>query len=166
MDGYMRYRDSVVVNVSYYYGFSRLPQAPQGQQEPAGGDPAYVAASIVSTALEFRRLIAKGLLEPEKAGKEGELCMESYKWCVMRPGQSHVARARLLTRFFHPQGIQRVPTPCYWIRLCCQGCRGCARSAAHRRRQERPLLLGAFPGQGRTSVHCRRAPSVRSFPSS
>lgn len=83
---YMEYRDSIVVNVSYYYGFSRLPQSPQGHATTGGkSDPAYVAASIVSTALEFRRMIAQGLLEPEQVGKpgEGELCMESFKWCVL-----------------------------------------------------------------------------------
>lgn len=79
---YMSYRDSVVVNVSYYYGFKRLPQAaPSSGSETSKADPAYVAASIVETALEFRNLISQGLLEPEKVGKEGgELCMESYKW--------------------------------------------------------------------------------------
>lgn len=84
---YMLYRDSVVVNVSYYYGFSRLPQSPPTAPRAAGAkavdsDPAYVAASIISTALEFRRLVAQGLLEPEQVGKpgEGELCMESFKW--------------------------------------------------------------------------------------
>ncbi|KAK4047181.1 hypothetical protein OIO90_006290 [Microbotryomycetes sp. JL221] len=78
---YMAYRDSVVVNVSYYYGFKRLPQAPSNASDAPAADPAYVAASIVYTALEFRNLISKGLLEPEKVSKEGgELCMESYKW--------------------------------------------------------------------------------------
>ncbi|SCV66893.1 BQ2448_5539 [Microbotryum intermedium] len=98
-DAYMAYRDSVVVNVaimpndanptysmasvlqvSYYYGFKKLPQAPSSVPSPPSSDPAYVAASIIHTALEFRRLLIKGLLEPEPAGKEGELCMESYKW--------------------------------------------------------------------------------------
>ncbi|GAA6060182.1 hypothetical protein JCM10212_005183 [Sporobolomyces blumeae] len=80
---YMAYRDSIVINVSYYFGFNRLPQAPPTETNPGASDPAYVAASIAKTALEFRRLIAKGVLEPELAGKtkeDGELCMESYKW--------------------------------------------------------------------------------------
>jgi carnitine O-acetyltransferase len=79
----MAYRESIVVNVSYYYGFTRLPQAPPSTTttSPAPANPAYVAASIVTTALEFRRLLVKGLLAPEPAGKDGgELCMESYKW--------------------------------------------------------------------------------------
>lgn len=79
----MAYRDSVVVNVSYYYGFHRLPQAPQSSKtaDPRKADPAYVAASIVETALEFRSILANGELVPEPAGKEGgELCMESFKW--------------------------------------------------------------------------------------
>lgn len=84
MDCYMKYRDSVVVNVSYYYGFERLPQSPPSSTSATVGEsnPAYVAASIASTALEFRRLISEGVLEPEQVGKpgDGELCMESYKW--------------------------------------------------------------------------------------
>lgn len=99
----MSYRDSVVVNVSYYYGvgpiqlirvppftprfspqFNRLPQSPPSLAKNIQTDPAYVAASIVSTALEFRNLIIKGELIPEPAGKEGgELCMESFKWSVV-----------------------------------------------------------------------------------
>lgn len=63
--------------------FVRLPQSPPSLPKKVSIDPAYVAASIVTTALEFRRLIIKGLLEPESAGKgQGELCMESFKWCV------------------------------------------------------------------------------------
>ncbi|GAA5976300.1 hypothetical protein JCM5350_001411 [Sporobolomyces pararoseus] len=82
-NAYMAYRDSVVINVSYYFGFNRLPQAAPSESNPPQADPAYVAASIAKTALEFRRLIANGILEPELAGKtkeDGELCMESYKW--------------------------------------------------------------------------------------
>ncbi|KAM0753016.1 acyltransferase ChoActase/COT/CPT [Meredithblackwellia eburnea MCA 4105] len=79
-DAYMAYRDSVVINVSYYYGFNTLPQAPKGK-ESGKPDPAYVGATIATTALAFRRLVAKGLLEPELVGKgPGELCMESFKW--------------------------------------------------------------------------------------
>lgn len=77
-NAYMAYRDSVVVNVSYYYGFKRLPQAAPTVSSPPKADAAYVAASIVDTALEFRTLLMKGLLEPEPAGKDGgELCSES-----------------------------------------------------------------------------------------
>ncbi|KAG0655375.1 Carnitine O-acetyltransferase mitochondrial [Rhodotorula mucilaginosa] len=79
---YMAYRDSVVINVSYYFGFKRLPQSAQASRN-AKPDPAYVAASIASTALEFRQLVTQGLLEPELVGRspeDGELCMESYKW--------------------------------------------------------------------------------------
>jgi len=112
---YMAYRDSVVVNVSYYFGvrpapafppppppprddprsphadsarrrsqFDRFPQAPRGTANPPAADSAYVAATIAKTALEFRRLVVKGLLEPElnnpKDAAQGELCNESYKW--------------------------------------------------------------------------------------
>lgn len=107
--GYMQYRDSVVGNVSYYYGvrsfllsfsppvlprfarlltalllqFDRLPQSATNPSSPSSGDPAYVAASIAKTALDFRRLLMKSLLEPDLAGRkpsDGTLCMESYKW--------------------------------------------------------------------------------------
>lgn len=65
--------------------FSRLPQQPHAAPVKAE-DPAYVAASIVATALEFRAMIAGGELVPEKIGKTtAELCMESYKWLVSFP---------------------------------------------------------------------------------
>lgn len=70
-DAYMAYRDSVVINVSYYYGWSRLPQADKG--------PAHVAAHIASKALDFRQSILDGSIAPDKIGAN-ELCMESYKW--------------------------------------------------------------------------------------
>lgn len=62
--------------------FKRLPQSAQASPN-AKADPAYVAASIAATALEFRQLVTQGLLEPELVGRspeDGELCMESYKW--------------------------------------------------------------------------------------
>ena len=63
--------------------FNRLPQSPPSLSKTVQTDQAYVAASIVTTALEFRNLIIKGELVPEPAGKEGgELCMESFKWSV------------------------------------------------------------------------------------
>lgn len=100
----MAYRDSIVVNVSYYFGvrrlavfpsstspahlgfpqFDRFPQAPANSANPPAADPAFVSASIVKTALELRRLVVKGLLEPElnnpRNPDDGEQCMESYKW--------------------------------------------------------------------------------------
>lgn len=81
---YMAYRDSVVVNVSYYFGFDRFPQAPPGTANPPAADPAYVAASIAKAALEFRHLVVTGTLETEQVNardpSQGELCNESYKW--------------------------------------------------------------------------------------
>ncbi|GAA6058396.1 hypothetical protein JCM3770_002472 [Rhodotorula araucariae] len=81
---YMAYRDSIVVNVSYYFGFDRFPQAPPGTENPPPADPAYVAASVAKAALEFRRLVVQGTLEPElnnpRDPAQGELCNESYKW--------------------------------------------------------------------------------------
>ncbi|BGP50969.1 hypothetical protein JCM10450v2_006895 [Rhodotorula kratochvilovae] len=81
---YMAYRDSIVVNVSYYFGFDRFPQAPPDTEYPPPADPAYVAATVAKAALEFRRLVVQGLLEPElnnpRDPAQGELCNESYKW--------------------------------------------------------------------------------------
>lgn len=80
--------------------FNKLPQGPQSSTSKS--DPAYVAASIATTALSFRNLIAKGLLEPESAGKSGgELCMESYKWCVSS-SRAHSSPLRKFTRAFPP----------------------------------------------------------------
>ncbi|KAI5474216.1 acyltransferase ChoActase/COT/CPT, partial [Pseudohyphozyma bogoriensis] len=77
---YMTYRDSVVVNVSYLLWFQapspkRLPQRRSSARER----PAYVAASITSTALEFRRLVSQGLLEPETIGNN-PLCTGVVQW--------------------------------------------------------------------------------------
>ncbi|KAF8202380.1 carnitine acetyl transferase [Pholiota molesta] len=70
--GYLGYRDSVVVNVSYYYGFdsqpSHLPQSPAGR-----------AAGIARSALIFRQKLKQGLIKPEST-KEGPICMDTYRW--------------------------------------------------------------------------------------
>ncbi|KAJ8521273.1 hypothetical protein ONZ45_g2023 [Pleurotus djamor] len=79
--GYMGYRDSVVVNVSYYYGFDRqpahLPQSPAGR-----------AATLARAAMIFRQNLKQGLIKPE-ATREGALCMDTYRWmfdCCRVPG--------------------------------------------------------------------------------
>ncbi|KAF7309011.1 Carnitine acetyl transferase [Mycena kentingensis (nom. inval.)] len=78
---YLGYRDSVVINVSYYYGFDEQPQnLPQGQVARA----AYFARA---TAL-FRKQYKLGQLKPE-ALKEGPICMDTYRWmfdCCRVPG--------------------------------------------------------------------------------
>lgn len=90
--------------------FERLPQAAPSAASPSSSDPAYVAASIISTALEFRRMVAKGLLEPELAGKEGELCMESYKWCVFRTIRSETELTRTAGPSTPAVSLPRLPT--------------------------------------------------------
>ncbi|KAF9461247.1 acyltransferase ChoActase/COT/CPT [Collybia nuda] len=79
--GYLGYRDSVVVNVSYYYGFdahpAHLPQTPVAR-----------AASIARAAMIFRQQLKMGLIKPD-ATKEGPLCMDTYRWmfdCCRVPG--------------------------------------------------------------------------------
>lgn len=79
--GYLGYRDSVIINVSYYYGFdaqpAHLPQTPAGR-----------AATIARGAMIFRQQLKQGLITPD-ATKEGPLCMDTYRWmfdCCRIPG--------------------------------------------------------------------------------
>ncbi|KZP01532.1 acyltransferase ChoActase/COT/CPT [Calocera viscosa TUFC12733] len=78
---YMAYRDSVVVNVSYYYGFTPPPA-----HLPA--HPAHRAAALARAALLFRRELYAGNLAPDTV-REGGLCMDTYRWmfdCCRVPG--------------------------------------------------------------------------------
>ncbi|KAG6890020.1 hypothetical protein C0992_003365 [Termitomyces sp. T32_za158] len=69
--GYLGYRDSVVVNVSYYYGFDEQPShLPQ--------NPAARAAGLARAAMIFRQNLKKGLMETDST-KEGPLCMDTYR---------------------------------------------------------------------------------------
>lgn len=71
-NAYMAYRDSVVVNVSYFYGFDKHPsQYPQ--------TPAHRAAVLTRSGLLFRQAYRQGKLTPERT-KEGPICMNSYRW--------------------------------------------------------------------------------------
>ncbi|KZT43438.1 carnitine acetyl transferase [Sistotremastrum suecicum HHB10207 ss-3] len=78
---YLSYRDSVVVNVSYYYGFTPHPEhLPQGQVNRA--------AALTRSALLFRQNYKQGLMEPDMV-KEGPLCMDTWRWmfdCCRVPG--------------------------------------------------------------------------------
>ncbi|EAU90258.2 carnitine acetyl transferase [Coprinopsis cinerea okayama7 len=79
--GYMGYRDSVIINVSYYYGFD-VPKPGQYKS------PAERAAGIARSAMIFRQKLKQGLIPPE-ATKEGPLCMDTYRWmfdCCRVPG--------------------------------------------------------------------------------
>ncbi|EPQ56572.1 acyltransferase ChoActase/COT/CPT [Gloeophyllum trabeum ATCC 11539] len=78
---YLGYRDSVVINVSYYYGFDdpppHLPHTPVSR-----------AAGLTRAAMLFRQRLKQGLIKPE-ATKEGPLCMDTYRWmfdCCRVPG--------------------------------------------------------------------------------
>ncbi|KAF8889312.1 acyltransferase ChoActase/COT/CPT [Infundibulicybe gibba] len=79
--GYQGYRDSVVVNVSYYYGFDGHPKhLPQ--------TPAARAAGIARAAMIFRQKLKRGLIKPDGT-KDGALCMDTYRWmfdCCRVPG--------------------------------------------------------------------------------
>ncbi|KAI0730695.1 carnitine acetyl transferase [Earliella scabrosa] len=78
---YMGYRDSVVVNVSYYYGFKEHPaHLPQ--------TPLHRAASLVRAVMTFREQYKLGQVPPE-ATKEGPICMDTWRWmfdCCRIPG--------------------------------------------------------------------------------
>ncbi|KAI0628030.1 carnitine acetyl transferase [Trametes polyzona] len=78
---YMGFRESVVVNVSYYYGFKEHPaHLPQ--------TALHRAASIVRAAMLFREQFKLGQVPPE-ATKEGPICMDSWRWmfdCCRVPG--------------------------------------------------------------------------------
>ncbi|KAG8831959.1 Carnitine O-acetyltransferase mitochondrial [Serendipita sp. 399] len=82
---YMGYRDSVVINVSYYYGFDLPPSArtPLAQSTPDNTIPTPFAlqraASTLRSALLFRHRLLKGLIPPD-AVKQGPLCMDSWRW--------------------------------------------------------------------------------------
>ncbi|EJD41190.1 acyltransferase ChoActase/COT/CPT [Auricularia subglabra TFB-10046 SS5] len=81
--GYLKYRDSVVVNVSYYYGFTPHP-------EHLSQTPAHRAAALTRATLLFRAKLKQGLLEPD-ATKEGPICMDTWRWmfdCCRIPGQA------------------------------------------------------------------------------
>ncbi|GBE89636.1 Carnitine O-acetyltransferase, mitochondrial [Sparassis crispa] len=79
--GYLMYRDSIVVNVSYYYGFKEHPpHLPQTS--------VHRAASLVRAGMLFRQQVKLGQVPPD-AVKEGPLCMDTWRWmfdCSRVPG--------------------------------------------------------------------------------
>jgi len=78
---YLGYRDSVVVNVSYYYGFGAQPAH-------LAQTPAARAACLARTAMIFRKQLKQGSVPPD-ATKEGPICMDTYRWmfdCCRVPG--------------------------------------------------------------------------------
>ncbi|KAF4952363.1 hypothetical protein FGADI_6795 [Fusarium gaditjirri] len=67
---YLTYRDPVVPYVSYFYSH---------RDDRRRRDPAKRAAAITTSALEFKKQVDAGTLEPEYM-KKLPICMDSYKW--------------------------------------------------------------------------------------
>ncbi|KAK0645540.1 acyltransferase ChoActase/COT/CPT [Cercophora newfieldiana] len=67
---YLSYRDPVVPYVSYFYSH---------RDDRRRRDPAKRAAAITTAALEFKKQVDTGTLEPEYM-KKLPICMDSYKW--------------------------------------------------------------------------------------
>ena len=67
---YLSYRDPVVPYVSYFYSH---------RDDRRRRDPAKRAAAITTAALEFKKMVDGGTLEPEYM-KKLPICMDSYQW--------------------------------------------------------------------------------------
>ncbi|KAI1336288.1 acyltransferase ChoActase/COT/CPT [Xylariaceae sp. FL0016] len=67
---YLSYRDPVVPYVSYFYSH---------RDDRRRRNPAKRAAAITTAALEFKKEVDAGTLEPEYM-KKLPICMDSYKW--------------------------------------------------------------------------------------
>ena len=67
---YLSYRDPVVPYVSYFYSH---------RDDRRRNDPAKRAAALSTAALEFKKQVDQGTLEPEYM-KKLPICMDSYKW--------------------------------------------------------------------------------------
>lgn len=70
--GYLQVRDSIVVNVSYFFHFSNDPTATNQIQR---------GAALLVAAADFRKKVATGQLPPETVGKnKTPLCSVAYKY--------------------------------------------------------------------------------------
>jgi carnitine O-acetyltransferase len=67
---YLSYRDPVVPYVSYFYSH---------RDDRRRQNPAKRAAAITTAALEFKKQVDQGTLEPEYM-KKLPICMDSYRW--------------------------------------------------------------------------------------
>jgi len=67
---YLGYRDPVVPYVSYFYSY---------RDDRRRRNPAKRAAAITTAALEFKKQVDQGTLEPEYM-KKLPICMDSYRW--------------------------------------------------------------------------------------
>ena len=74
---YFGYRESVVVNVSYFYQFK--------SDNYSSGNPLIRAAGLVKAALEFKQMIATDVLAPEMSGKKPQdMSMYRYLFNAIR----------------------------------------------------------------------------------
>jgi carnitine O-acetyltransferase len=86
---YNGFRESVVVNVSYYYGFARAPPEARALQQ----SPARLAAGLVRAAMLFRRKLRRGELPPDRL-KDGAQCMDTWVIvCIYRILHAYVGQA-------------------------------------------------------------------------
>lgn len=75
--GYLQVRDSVVINVSYFFHFADDPTI---DRSSSTANVQRAAALLYSTA-EFRKMVISGQLPTEKVGKaETPLCSTAYKY--------------------------------------------------------------------------------------
>ncbi|KAI0035341.1 acyltransferase ChoActase/COT/CPT [Vararia minispora EC-137] len=78
--GYLGYRDSVIINVSYYYGFKDVPNT--------STDHVHRAAALARASMFFRKMLKRGELKPEGT-KDTSFCMDTFRWmfdCCRVPG--------------------------------------------------------------------------------
>ena len=84
--GYLQVRDSVVINVSYYFHFADDKTLYDTSTSSSSSDDASTiqtrrGASILYAAGQYRNMIASGALAPETLGrKKTPLCMTAYKY--------------------------------------------------------------------------------------
>jgi carnitine O-acetyltransferase len=68
---YLGYRDSVVINVSYFYAFD--------DALASTGTPAQIAGNLARSVLLFRKKLRMGEITAD-ATKEGPHCMDTWRW--------------------------------------------------------------------------------------
>ncbi|KAG8985626.1 Carnitine O-acetyltransferase mitochondrial, partial [Tulasnella sp. 427] len=77
---YLKYRDSVMINVSYYFCFEQANHLPH--------TPVSRAAYLIRAALLERRAFKQGSMLPEMNRKDA-MCMDTWRWmfdCCRIPG--------------------------------------------------------------------------------
>ena len=106
--GYLQVRDSVVINVSYYFHF----QDDKTLRAGSGDDPQIQrAASILYACGQYRNIVTSGRLPPETLGKrKTPLCMTAFKYMfhacrIPRPHQDSY-------RIYDPNCYQHAVVAC------------------------------------------------------